>query len=116
MVMMSKDEAIKLWQNEMGDKEYAYDFTGKKIKRSDYLVKNQVGWVITYLRPLKAGGNNNIGNIIIMHHRTFEEWNYQYPEFTIDRTDYIIHYDERGDFYYIEKVLDDDEDEAGFFI
>ena len=43
MVMMSKDEAIKLWQNEMGDKEYAYDFTGKKIKRSDYLVKNQDG-------------------------------------------------------------------------
>ncbi len=117
MLPKNREEALKLWNNEMGDKEYAYDFTGKKIKRSDYLEKNQVGWVITYIRPLEAGGNDNIGNIIIMHHRTFEEWGFQYPEFSIAGNDYRIHYDEKGDYYYIEKVLiDDDDDDDGFFI
>ena len=56
----------------MGDKEYSYDFTGRKIKRSDYLVKNQVGWVVSTPKPLELG-KDDMGNIIIMHHRTLEE-------------------------------------------
>lgn len=115
-MVLNKVDALKLWQNEMGNKEYAYDFSGKKIKCADYEVKNQVGWIATYLRPLEAGGTDNAGNIIIMHHRTFEEWNYQYPEFSLDLQKYIIHYEEKGDFYYIEKVLEEDEDDGGFFM
>ena len=36
----SKKEALELWVREMGDKEYSYDFTGRKIKREEYLEKN----------------------------------------------------------------------------
>lgn len=116
MSMRSKDEAMKLWLHEMGDKEYSYDFAGKKIKRSDYLVDNQVGWVISYLKPLELGGKENIGNIIIMHHRTFEEKGLQFPKMVIYDQEYIIHYSEKDDYYYIEKVLSDDEDDDGVFI
>ena len=35
--MISKERALNLWKLEMADKEYAYDFSGKKIKKSDLL-------------------------------------------------------------------------------
>ena len=73
MKARSKDEAMKLWLHEMGDKEYSYDFAGKKIKRNDYLVDNQVGWVISYLKPLELGDKDNIGNIVIMHHQLLKK-------------------------------------------
>lgn len=115
--MINKQDALNIWQHEMGDKEYSYDFAGKKIKRSDYLEKNQVGWVITYLKPVELGGKNNIGNTIIMHHRTFEEKGLQYPKISIDNQEYMIYYCEKEDYYYIEKVLsDDEEDDGGVFI
>jgi len=116
MIMKSKAEAMELWLHEMGDKEYSYDFTGRKIKRSDYLVDNQVGWVISYLKPLELGGRDNIGNIIILHHRTFEEKAMQYPNLTIDDQEYIIHYSKKDDYYYIEKIMSDDDDDDGVFI
>ena len=40
--------------HEYGNKKYAYDFTGKKIKQTEYQ-QNQVGWVITYMKPLELG-------------------------------------------------------------
>lgn len=112
--MIDKTKAMDIWQHEKGDKEYDYDFTGKKIKRSDYLEKNQVGWLITYLKPLELGGENNIGNIIIMHHRTYEERGMQYPRIIIDDNEYLVHYCKKDDYYYIEKVLDDDDDDGVF--
>lgn len=114
--MFNNEEALKLWLSEMGDKEYAYDFAGRKIKRDDYLVENQVGWIITFLKPLELGGANNIGNTIIMHHRTFEEKGLDYPKFMAHNNEFLVQYDKKGDFYYVEKILDDDEDDDGFFI
>ena len=35
--MINKELALKLWKLEMADKEYAYDFSGKKIKKEEYL-------------------------------------------------------------------------------
>lgn len=114
--MIEKNEALKIWLSEIGDKEYSYDFTGRKIKQDDYMEKNQVGWVITYLRPLNQGGTKNSGNVIIMHHRTAEERGSAYPEFAIDNQQYLIHHDEKGDFYYIEKVISEDDDDDELFI
>jgi hypothetical protein len=107
--MTDNKEALMIWEHEYGNKEYAYDFTGKKIKRTDYLVKNQVGWVITYLKPLELGGEPNIGNTIIMHHRSFEERALQYPKIIIDTEVYIVHHCEKDDYYYIERQLNDDD-------
>ena len=88
----------------MGEKNTLMTFRKEKIKRSDYLEKNQVGWVVTYIRPLEEG-KNNIGNVIIMHHRTFEEWNFQYPEFSINGVNYRIHYEERAIIIISKKSL-----------
>lgn len=114
--MFDKKDALKLWESEMGNVDYAYDFSGKKIKKADYMVDNQVGWVVTYLKPIEIGGPTHIGNIIIMHHVTYEEKGMDYPKFKIVDQEYTVEYDEKGDFYYIEKVLSDDEDDDSYFI
>lgn len=112
--MFDKKDALKLWESEMGNREYAYDFSGKKIKKSDYMIDNQVGWVIGYVKPTEIGGPTHIGNIIIMHYRTNEEKGLDYPKFKIVNTEYMAYYDEKNDSYYIEKVYEDDDDESMF--
>lgn len=115
--MFDKKDALKLWDTEMGNKDYAYDFSGRKIKKTDYLEKNQVGWDITYMHPLEQGGPAHIGNIIIAHHMTIEEKGQNYPTFRIVDKDYIVRYDKTNDFYYIELVIsEDDDDSDSYFI
>lgn len=107
---MDYNKALELWRDEIGDKEYSYDFSGKKIKRDDYNVKNEVGWVVGYVRPLELGGNESKGNIMIMHHRTLDEKGLNYPDFNIGHSRYTCLYDPKYDYYYIEEVLDDEDD------
>lgn len=101
---MDKKEALLVWEHEFGSLEYAYDITGRKIKRDDYMVTNQVGWVVAYMRPLSLGGKMDDGNTIILHHHTAYEKGENYPIFTVDCVEYSIQYDETDDFYYIEKT------------
>ncbi len=107
---MDKVKALELWLDEIGDVAYAYDFSGKKIKKEDYLVKNEVGWVVGYVKPLELGGKKSKGNIMIMHHRTFDEKGQDFPEFYIGHTHYQCVHDKKLDYYYIEQVLDDEDD------
>ena len=51
-----------------------------------------------------------------MHQRTLEEKGLNYPNFIIVGQEYTVKYDEKGDFYYVEKVLSDDEDDDSYFI
>ena len=101
---MDKKEALKVWEHEFGDVEYAYDFTGRKVKRSDYLVENQVGWVVSFVKPLELGGPNDEGNIIILNHNTAYEKAKNYPNFEVVGIKYRACYDEKGDYYYIIKA------------
>lgn len=107
---MDKQKALELWLDEIGNQQYAYDFSGKKIKRDDYLQNNQVGWVVSYIKPIALGGPMDKRNSIIMHFRTEEEKGLNYPEFVIGHKKYLAHYDKKDDFYYIEEVLEDEDD------
>ena len=75
--------------------------------------KNQVGWVITYIGRWKQAEMTISGtssSCIIARLRN----GLPISEFSIAGNDYRIHYDEKGDYYYIEKVLiDDDDDDDG---
>ncbi len=103
---MTKEQALKIWLNEFGDVTYAHDFSGRKVKRDDYLVENQVGWVVSYIKPLALGGVNNSENVIILNHITAYEKADNYPDFEIVGVKYTIKYDSNEDFYYIEKVIE----------
>lgn len=104
---MTKEQALKVWLHEFGDVDFAHDFTGRKIKRDDYLVENQVGWVVSYVCPLELGGPTHEGNIIILNHNTAYEKANNYPEFEVVGKKYLICYDELDDFYYIERIIED---------
>lgn len=108
---MKKNDALKLWNLAFGDKEYAYDFAGRKMKKTDFEEKNQVGWVVGFMRPLELGGKDYDGNTIILHHNTLEEKGLDYPEFECLNKRFVVRYDEKEDFYYIEK---ESNDESGF--
>ena len=42
--MLDKKDAFKIWEMEMGNKEYAHDFSGRKIKkRTMVLITKWVG-------------------------------------------------------------------------
>ena len=103
---MKKEDALKVWLHEFGDVDYAHDFTGRKVKREDYLVENQVGWVVSYIKPISLGGPDNTDNMIILNHNTAYEKAENYPDFEVVGVKYKIKYDSADDFYYIEKVLD----------
>jgi len=107
---MDNNEALALWLDEIGDHEYSYDFSGKKIKREDYQNDNQVGWVVTYIKPLALGGEKNKGNVIIMNQNTNEQKGLNYPEFSVDHKKFRALYNEKGDFHYIEEILEEDDD------
>jgi len=107
--MMTKEDALAIWLDEIGNQEYSYDFSGRKIKREDYMVDNQVGWVVTYIKPIELGGMANKGNIIIMNYLTKEQKGMNYPEFIIDYKHYIAQYDKKGDFHYIEEILEEED-------
>ena len=102
--MLDKKEALLIWHHEYGDHEYARDIVGRKIKMEDYLVENQVGWVVTYMRPLDKGGSTDDGNTIILHHHTASEKGEDYPIFSVDSVKYQVLHEEDGDFYYIEPL------------
>ena len=107
---MDKTSALKVWEHEYGQAEYARDITGKKIKRDDYNIENQVGWVISYMFPLSLGGKEEVDNMIILHHRTAEEKGDDYPVFSVDSMQFQIVHDEDGDFYYVEALGARDDD------
>ena len=103
---MTKDEALKIWLREFGNVDYAHDFTGRKIKRDDFGVINQVGWVVDYMKPLSLGGLQNEDNEMIVHHVTSYEKGDNYPDFEVVGIQYHVGHDEKDDYYFIEKIVD----------
>ena len=101
---MDRNKALEVWEHEFGNQEYAYDFTGRKIKKDDYLIKNQVGWVVSYMCPIALGGTTDDGNTIILHHLTADEKQDNYPEFSVDCINYTVCHEKDGNFYYIVKT------------
>lgn len=103
---MNKEEALQIWLREFGDVDYAHDFTGRKIKRDDYNLENQVGWQVAYMKPLSLGGPKNEDNEMIVHHITAYEKGDKYPEFEVIGVKYRVGYDDKLNFYYIEKEVE----------
>jgi hypothetical protein len=62
----------KLWENEFGDNtNVANDFTGRKIKKSDYRkIGSQFAWDKDHILPLDLNGPDDIKNIQIAHLET----------------------------------------------
>ncbi|MDR1866715.1 MAG: hypothetical protein LBQ77_00430 [Treponema sp.] len=55
--------ANAFWVAEFGDCDYAHDFSGAQIKKSEYgNEQSEFGWNIDHIQPIKKNGPDNISN------------------------------------------------------
>jgi len=85
------------WLKTFGDVEYAYDFAGFRIKRSEYNNRSSVfGWNIDHIIPLSRNGLNNsfnkaIVSIIVNNQKA-------------DKTSFVIQKDHQKEHYQVQKI------------
>ena len=91
---MSTDE---FWRETFGDVEYAYDFAGFRIKRSEYNNRNSIyGWNIDHLIPLSRNGLNSKCNKAIASIITNDQ--------KANKTSFAIEFDDAKEHYQIQKI------------
>lgn len=91
---MSSDD---FWLETFGDVEYAYDFAGIRIKRSEYNDRTSIyGWNIDHLIPLSKNGLNSKCNKAIASIMVNDQ--------KADKTSFAISYDDFKEYYQVQKV------------
>ena len=58
------------------------DFAGAWIRRDHYGKQEKYGWEIDHLKPVSAGGSDDLQNLIAMHWRNNRAKSDHYPDFT----------------------------------
>ncbi|MDR1230199.1 MAG: HNH endonuclease [Spirochaetaceae bacterium] len=76
---MTGDE---FWIKEFGNTEYAKDFAGRKIKRSEQGKNTEQGWTVDHILPGSKNGINDLGNLQITSFKTNQE--------KADKTTFVI--------------------------
>lgn len=85
------------WLETFGDVEYAYDFAGFRIKRSEYNNRNSVyGWNIDHLIPLSKNGLNSKCNKAIASIIANDQ--------KADKTSFVIEFDDVKEYYQVQKI------------
>jgi CRISPR/Cas system Type II protein with McrA/HNH and RuvC-like nuclease domain len=70
---VSKMTYDEFWIHEFKNREYATDFAGRQIKRSEQGQDSEFGWSIDHILPLSLKSPDNITNLQITHFRTNQE-------------------------------------------
>jgi hypothetical protein len=64
----------KLWEQEFGNNEIAYDFVGREIRKGCYGQRgSKYGWDIDHIFPKSQGGTDDFVNLQITHMETNAE-------------------------------------------
>jgi hypothetical protein len=75
MEVGNMDDAVKkFWENEFGNNEIGYDFTGQEIRKGAYGQRgSRYGWNMDHILPKSMGGTDAYSNLQITHIATNEE-------------------------------------------
>ncbi|MBN0919655.1 hypothetical protein [[Mycoplasma] gypis] len=69
---IDKNEALKAWEDVFGSQEFANDFAGRQMQKSEYQNNNsEFGWMIDNLFPTSK--NNSQNALIILNIKTSTE-------------------------------------------
>lgn len=79
------NRASDVWDLKHGCKESAFDYSGRKIIKSEYKSQGENGWDIDYILPVRHGGTSHLANLLIVHRVTKEERNEGYPIWTANK-------------------------------
>lgn len=71
---MEKTIEFLLWEQCFGDVEYAIDFAGRRMKRSDFAdIDSELGWNIYHILPVQRQGKNRASNFHPVNNLTSDE-------------------------------------------
>ena len=88
---INRETALRLWKACFGNKQKAYDFTGRIIAKAAYNDRNsEFGWNIDHILPQSRGGKTADHNLICCHILTNDEKADKFPCFVANGKEYEI--------------------------
>ena len=103
------DNIQEIWekaviQDNNNPEMYRKDYAGAWIKRDQYGMKTDFGWVKEYIVPIKNGGDSESFNVMPVNWRNHKDRNDAYPTWTTywSAKDNINEKDESGQSWIIE--------------
>lgn len=79
---LNKETALRLWTQQFGSKQKAFDFSGREIARAAYNNRgSKFGWNVDHILPQSRGGKTVDHNLICCHMLTNDEKADKFPCF-----------------------------------
>lgn len=91
LMELNKETALRLWSQQFGSKQKAYDFSGREIARAAYNNRNsKFGWNVDHILPQSRGGKTADHNLVCCHILTNDEKADRFPCFKANGKEYEI--------------------------
>lgn len=88
---LNKETAIRLWVQQFGKRQKAFDFAGREIAKAAYNDRNsKYGWNVDHIFPLSKGGKTADYNLICCHILTNDEKADKFPCFKANANEFEI--------------------------
>lgn len=91
MRKLNKETALRLWVQQFGKRQKAYDFAGREIAKAAYNDRNSsYGWNVDHILPLSRGGKTADYNLICCHILTNDDKADKFPCFNANEKEFEI--------------------------
>ena len=88
---LNKETALRLWTQQFGSKQKAFDFSGREIARAAYNNRDsKFGWNVDHILPQSRGGKTADHNLVCCHILTNDEKADKFPCFKANGKEYEI--------------------------
>ncbi len=88
---LNKETAIRLWAQQFGKRQKAYDFAGREIAKAAYNDRNSnYGWNVDHILPLSKGGKTVDYNLVCCHILSNDEKADKFPCFKSNEKEFEI--------------------------
>jgi hypothetical protein len=91
LMELNKETALRLWTQQFGSKQKAFDFSGREIARAAYNNRDsKFGWNVDHIMPQSRGGKTADHNLVCCHILTNDEKADKFPCFKANGKEYRI--------------------------
>lgn len=91
LMELNKETALRLWTQQFGSQQKAFDFSGREIARAAYNNRgSKFGWNVDHILPQSRGGKTADHNLVCCHILTNDEKADKFPCFKANGKEYEI--------------------------
>ena len=91
LMELNKETAMRLWNEQFGSQQKAFDFAGREIAKAAYNNRNsKFGWNVDHILPQSRGGKTADHNLICCHILTNDEKADKFPCFKANDQEFEI--------------------------